>query len=188
MIENGRITSVVIIDRAGDGYIGPDNDHEGISQYDAVVPYVIAGNWDEESAVDAIYQELIDQDYQVLDVIDNGRTYTFETKKGVVSRDFVWDVTYYENVYAVGDVISNGVSNDQGAEASVNTSYLVPGESITFTYDRDGNWQNSSYTVSFTVGGRTVSGVTLKIDGTVATATFTVPYNLTDGDVTLNTI
>ena len=86
----------------------------------------------------------------------------------------------------MGTVISNFGSNDKNAKASVNAKYLVPGESITFTYDREGNWMDSSYTVNFTVGGQTVSGVTLDIDGTVATATFKVPYNLTDGNITLN--
>ena len=195
VIENGRITSAVIIDWTGDGYDGPSNESKGVvkveledSQYnDAVVPYVLAGNWTEDAAVNAIKQELIDQGYTIVETRDHGSYYTFETlTKHDVKKTFTWDVTYYENVYAVGTVISNFVSNDKNAKASVNAKYLVPGESITFTYDREGNWMDSSYTVNFTVGGQTVSGVTLDIDGTVATATFKVPYNLTDGNITLN--
>ena len=201
IIERGVATSVVIWDKSQicDPYSEPDwgtsdlDDVYKVELSDAlwggiVMPYFYDGTYDEDVAVDAIYQELVDQGYDVLDVVDNGGTYTFQTKRGVVSKDFTWKVGYYENVYAVGNVTCDEVTS--GAPASVNVKYLVPGETVTFTYDRGDTWKSGSYsTASFTVGGQIVSNDTpVTINGEVATTTFTVPDSIANGDVVCDSI
>ena len=198
IIERGVATSVVIWDKSQicDPYSDPDwgtSDLDDVYKVELdvnagpynhdIVPYFLENTYDEDIAVDAIYQELVDQGYEVLDVTDNGSTYTFETKKGVVSRDFIWNVGYYEEIIAV-DNVTSAVSGASG-DATVNSKYLVPGESITFTFDRGQSWLKGTYTPNFTVGGKSVTGVTLTTSGHVATATFTVPFGVSDGDVTM---
>ena len=64
---------------------------------------------------------------------------------------------------------------------------MVPGETITITFERNKGWDKPAYTATFEVGGKEVPA-DMTTDENVATATITVPADIDDGDVVLKSV
>ena len=159
VIENGRITSVVIIDRAGDGFVGPDShkDVDVIMTDDSKINirfYGAANEPDEDEAIELIEAYFEDQGYTATKKTagKDGSgfatyTWTLENAKGyeLGTYTFKYHSNYIKQEFAI-KVVCDGLP--ESVEATPDVQYACVGEIVKITITNGGNNINSNKTLT----------------------------------------
>lgn len=169
MIENGRITSVVIIDRAGDGYQGPDSHKDvDVDMTDDnkinIRFYGAANEPDEDEAIELIEAYFEDQGYTATKKTAGKDpsgyatyTWTLENAKGYELGTYTFK--YHSNYILQEHLVKLQTVNDDIYSVSKTAVYLINGESVNVRLS-GGDWSATTVTATATEGTPSVNNQT----------------------------